>query len=36
MDNYNNKPKTDSTEIKAEEQFATNFEALFYLLGGSF
>ncbi len=36
MDDYNNKPRTDSTEIKAEEQFAINFEALFYLLGGTF
>lgn len=36
MDDYNNKPRTGSTEIKAEEQFAINFEALFYLLGGTF
>ncbi len=36
MDDYNNKPKTDNTEIKAKEQFEINFEALFYLLGGTF
>lgn len=36
MDQYNNTPQTDSTKIEAQQTFSENFEALFYLLGGSF
>lgn len=36
MDDYNNRPQTDTTKIVSQQTFAENFEALFYLLGGSF
>lgn len=36
MDKFNETLITDSGKIKSQEQFMTDFELLFYLLGGSF